>query len=393
MTAQHTKFANKYRPKNFTELLAQSALTKVLSYSISNNRISQSYLLTGIRGIGKTSAARIIAKTINCSATVVENGYVVPCDTCANCRSVAAFRHPDIIEIDGASRTSVDDIRDIIGSCDYRPLLGKYKIFIIDEVHMLSKSAFSALLKILEEPASHVIFIFATTEVQKIPLTIISRCQRYDLRRFTFEEIFQLIKNIATQENLLFTDEALNVITSCADGSARDAITMLDQASNLYTDTTKVIEESAVNQMLGLFSLSKVIELFEKILEKDSNGALEIVYQIYQCSGNVEKLIQAISDLVAFCSKAIVVNSYHDKLYSSYEQRIKAIISTTNLAQLTILWQIFNNGLRDISKSHNSLIAVEMLIIKAIYSVALPSIDEATLLSGTQNPPRQCHSL
>ncbi|WPY00580.1 DNA polymerase III subunit gamma/tau N-terminal domain protein [Candidatus Trichorickettsia mobilis] len=379
----YISLAKKYRPTKFTELFAQGALTKILSYAIQHNRLAQSYLLTGIRGVGKTSSARIIAKTINCTAQMVEQEQVVPCGRCQNCQGFLNNTHPDIIEIDAASRTSVDDIREIINSSEYKPLLAKYKVFIIDEVHMLSKSAFSALLKILEEPPTHVIFIFATTEVQKIPLTIISRCQRYDLRRFTFNEIQQLLQQIIKQENLHLSQEAVNTIAHLAEGSARDAITILDQAANLVDGKQlQSIDAAMINQMLGLVTTHSVIKILQKILLHDLGGALELVECLYNKSMDLEKLIASISDLIAYCCKHKMLKNYSSPLYESYQQDITNILTDVSLSQLTIMWQIFNNGLQDIRSAHNLLITTEMLIIKAIYAQTLPKAEDLISQEG-----------
>ncbi|CAN7942364.1 unnamed protein product, partial [Ixodes pacificus] len=259
-------FARKYRPNNFAELQGQEVLVKVLSYTILNDRLAGGYLLTGIRGVGKTTSARIIAKTVNCSALITENTTIKTCEECTNCISFNNHNHPDIIEIDAASKTSVDDIRRIIESAEYKPLQGKHKIFIIDEVHMLSKGAFNALLKTLEEPPPHIIFIFATTEVQKIPATIISRCQRYDLRRLSFEEIFKLLEYITKKENLKTDIEALRIIAYKSEGSARDAVSILDQAASMSAKSDNIISPQVINQMLGLVDSSFIIEFVECII-------------------------------------------------------------------------------------------------------------------------------
>lgn len=269
-SARHVPFARKYRPKNFKELLGQEVLTKTLSYCINNKKLTGAILLTGIRGVGKTSSARIVAKTVNCTSLLNDNlNNALPCELCKNCESFNKNTHPDIIEIDAASRTGVDDVREIIESSEYRPLLGEYKICVIDEVHILSKNAFNALLKLIEEPPPHVIFIFATTEVQKIPLTVLSRCQRYDLRRLSIEEILTLLKNIAQNENLKFEEEALKIIALKSEGSARDATGILDQASSYihHMDQNDIITAKSVNQMLGLVQISTILRLVRLIID------------------------------------------------------------------------------------------------------------------------------
>ena len=367
-------FARKYRPTNFSELCGQEVLTKILSYSIINNRLSQGYLLTGTRGVGKTSSARIIAKTINCTASIIADGNINPCEKCANCSNFKEHSHPDIIEMDAASKTSIDDIRKIIEHCEYKPMLGRYKVFIIDEVHMLSKGAFNALLKILEEPPAHVIFIFATTEVQKIPLTVISRCQRYDLRRLTFEEIFALIEKIATKENLNFDPSAFRVIALHSDGSARDAIALLDQAAILSKDD--IISGSTLTKMLGLVEVDNIIGFFNHIIANDASGAIVIVNKIYNASGDLEKFIESVSDFIAYLMKAKTLPDYRNHIYELYANGIKDILAKISFSQLSILWQIYKNGIFEVKASHNQLIETEILTLKSIYSNSLPIIEE-----------------
>ena len=226
--------ARKYRPQNFDELLGQDALVQTLTNAIKNNRLHHAYILTGIRGVGKTSTARIIAKALNCVGPDGNGGPTVhPCGVCENCKAITAGRHIDVMELDAASRTGVDDIREILDGVRYKPTNARYKIYIIDEVHMLSKNAFNALLKTLEEPPSHVIFIFATTEIRKVPVTILSRCQRFDLQRLTIEELMKMYHKIISAENIQADDEALQLLAMAADGSAGDATALLVQASSL----------------------------------------------------------------------------------------------------------------------------------------------------------------
>ena len=371
-------FARKYRPSKFSELLGQEVLTKTLTYCIENNRLAQAHLLTGIRGVGKTSSARIIAKTVNCTDLKKDKEQITPCDQCKNCTSFNNHNHPDIIEIDAASRTSVDDIREIIESSEYRPLLGAIKFFIIDEVHMLSKSAFNALLKVIEEPPKHVIFIFATTEVQKIPLTVISRCQRYDLRRLTFEELHVLARNIAEAEKLKFDDEALKIIAIKSEGSARDATVMIDQAASYVHNASdlKIITAEIIGKMLGLLQPSTIVRFAQSIIANDPTAAIGLLEEIYANANSLEYFVQTMADFMAELSKSKVMHNYHSHLYQNYSQEITDILIGTSLSRISILWQIFSNGVAEIKLSHNELISTQMLIIKAIYACNLPSAEE-----------------
>ncbi len=373
-TDQYITFARKYRPNNFSELYGQEVLVKVLNYTIINNRISQGYLLTGTRGVGKTTSARIIAKTINCTNPIIENNSIFFCENCQNCLSFINNKHPDIIEVDAASKTSVDDIRRIIESSEYKPLIGKYSVYIIDEVHMLSKGAFNALLKILEEPPEHIIFIFATTEPQKIPLTVISRCQRYDLKRLTPDKIFQLLEEIGQKEQLKIEPQALKVIASRSDGSARDAIAVLDQATGLGEGG--VITSQIVYQVLGLVDTSNIIKFFEYISQKSVDKAIGLVNELYIASANLEIFIASVADFIAHLNKVKLLTDYQDPVYESFDHEIKNILSQTELSQLSIIWQIYSKGVIEVKASHNQLIETEMLIIKSIYCQMLPNPEE-----------------
>jgi len=377
-SSTYIPFARKYRPTNFSELLGQEVLVKTLSYCINNNRLAQAHLLTGIRGVGKTSSARIIAKTVNCTDRQSEGNEVAPCEKCKNCESFNNHSHPDIIEIDAASRTGVDDIREIIESSEYRPLLGAMKFFIIDEIHMLSKSAFNALLKVVEEPPEHVVFIFATTEVQKIPLTVISRCQRYDLRRLTFDELHVLAHNIIKKEKLQFDEEAIKIIAIKSEGSARDATSMIDQAASYVHNSgdSDVISAEVVGRMLGLLQTSTVLKFAQLIIANDPKSAIELLDKIYANSNSLESFVQTMSDFFAELSKSKVITNYHNPLYASYSTEIADILIGTSLSRLTVLWQIFSNGTLEIKQSHNELACAEMLVIKAIYACNLPSVEE-----------------
>jgi DNA polymerase-3 subunit gamma/tau len=388
-TVSYIPFARKYRPKNFSELVGQEVLTKTLSYCISNKKLAGALLLTGIRGVGKTSSARIVAKTINCTSLKTHQNSVLPCEKCKNCESFQHNNHPDVIEIDAASRTGVDDVREIIESSEYRPLLGEYKIFIIDEVHMLSKSAFNALLKLIEEPPAHVIFIFATTEAQKIPLTVLSRCQRYDLKRLGFDEILSLLQKIAKDEGIKYEEEALKIIALKSEGSARDGTAILDQASSYIhnKDDNDVVTAGSVNKMLGLVQVSTILKLIQLIIAGNTAGAIKLLEEIYISSNSLEYFIQQVSDFIANLTKEKVIPGFHDPLYSHYSSEITDILVGMSLSRLSILWQIFNNGVDEIKLSHNELVTAQMLVIKAIYSCNLPKIEE--ILDAESHPDQQ----
>lgn len=388
-TSSYVPIARRYRPSEFADLIGQEVLAKTLSYSISNNKIANAYLFSGTRGIGKTTSARIVAKAINCTDRNQDSLTVSACGKCNNCLSVQNSNHPDILEIDAASRTSVDDVRTIIEGVEYKPLMGKFKVFIIDEVHMLSKSAFNALLKTLEEPPSHAIFIFATTEINKIPLTILSRCQRFDLRRLTTDELSALLKKISEKEGIKFDDDAIELIALKADGSARDAISMLDQASSLSHQNEGVVNLALVSKMVGSLSLDIVTLFLQKIVENDATSTIKVLQDVYVLNSDLISFFENIVDLIGYMSKVKIIEKYKLASYSSHHENIASISSKMTLGRLTLLWQIFSKGIVELKASHNQLLCAEMVAIKAIYASSLPtpkSLVETALKEGL---PRQ----
>ncbi len=388
---QYVPLALKYRPKKFLDLMGQRVLVQTLSSAIINSRLSHAYLLTGIRGVGKTTSARLIASAVNCENPVIKDQNVESCGKCNNCTSFINGGHPDIIEIDAASRTSVDDVRSIIESSEYKPLLGKYKIFIIDEVHMISKNAFNALLKTLEEPPRNVIFIFATTEVNKIPITILSRCQRFDLRRLAIDEITSLLTSIAKAEEIDYDEKSVALIALKAGGSARDAVSMLDQASLLSTtENQKLVTLELVQSMLGISSQDVVISFVENILKQDAVLSLQILNNIHSHGSDLICFMENALDVIGYLTKLSAVAEYKNDEYTEHNELLKNIASSTGVEVLTVLWQVFAKAIIELKTSHNQLLSAEMSTIKAIYAAILPSPREA-LEYVAQNPirPRQ----
>ena len=265
-------------------------------------------------------------------------------------------------------------------------MLGKYKLFIIDEVHMISKSAFNALLKILEEPPEHIIFIFATTEVRKIPITVLSRCQRYDLRRFTVNEIAQLMQNISNFENITITDDAIKLIAIKSEGSARDAVLLLEQAMNYTNGDSSSIEISAINKMIGATDIHTTLKLIKLIIANNARNALELLNEIYLNAHNPEYFLISVIELIAELTKAKVISNYKSPMIANITNEVTEILIGISLSRLSILWQIFSSGLVAVKTSHNQLIAIEMLIIKAIYACSLPQIEEI-MQCGTRQIP------
>ena len=378
--------ARKYRPQNFDELVGQEVLVTTLSNAIKNNRLHHAYILTGIRGVGKTTTARIIAKTLNCvdqSATLTAKA----CGVCDNCKLITASKHQDVIEIDAASRTGVDDIREIIDSIAYAPVMAKYKIYIIDEVHMLSNSAFNALLKTLEEPPAHVKFIFATTEIRKVPVTILSRCQRFDLRRLDEKEIETHLENILKQENLEAQPQALELIAKMSEGSVRDSLSLLDQAlaSNNHQ---KFLPAELVEKMLGLTDKVKVIELFENLLKGDFSGASQSFAELYSYSSDVSQLVLDLMEITHKTTSVKLIKGYKLEGYSQFQQeKISNIAREISLNSLTRIWQMLLKGNQEIVFSASPKMAFEMLLARICYMVALPNLQQVLLnLNEGQNP-------
>lgn len=357
--------ARKYRPVNFDELIGQEVLVRTLSNSIASGKVAHAFILTGIRGIGKTTTARIIAKALNC---VGENGEgndsKNPCGACSNCVAISNSRFQDVIEVDAASRTGVDDIREIIDSINYAPAIGKYKIYIIDEVHMLSNNAFNALLKTLEEPPAHTKFIFATTEIRKVPATVLSRCQRFDLRRLSNEELVVHLTNILKKENFEVEEQALNLIASAAEGSVRDSLSILDSALS-HNNYQKFLPASVVIEIMGFGDKNKILELFELILKGDVNSCLKAFEKFYENSTDIIALLQ---DLIDVSHKVTLIKTIKDYKVNNFslEQNKKAndISLAVSLADLIKIWQMLLKGLTELNYSINQKMAFEMLLIR-----------------------------
>ena len=370
--------ARKYRPIIFDDVIGQEAICQTISNSIKNHQIPSGYIFTGIRGTGKTTLARIIAKTINCTDKNQDGTFIKICQKCSNCLASNQNSHPDIIEIDAASHTGVDDIRSIIDSAEYKPMQGSYKIFIIDEVHMLSKSAFNALLKIIEEPPLHVLFILATTEINKVPLTVSSRCQKFFLKRLTIDQITQLLHKIISIENFDAEEEALRIIAYKADGSARDALSLLDQAIAIsWTKESKIIKTSIVREMIGIGDAEDIVKLLQFIIDQDASKAIDILHNIQLKNSNLFIFFENFLNFIGFIIKQKTIEDYKSLDYIDFIESIELIKNQIKLPYLIVLWQIFSKGIKEIKDSHNMLLASEMIVIKSIYTSTLPSLEEA----------------
>jgi len=384
-TTAYRVLARKYRPETFADLVGQEAMVRTLKNAFAADRIAQAFIMTGIRGTGKTTTARIIAKGMNCIGTDGTAGPTTePCGQCEHCTAIMEGRHVDVIEMDAASNTGVANIREIIDSVHYRAASARYKVYIIDEVHMLSTGAFNALLKTLEEPPEHVKFIFATTEIRKVPVTVLSRCQRFDLRRIEPEVMIALLRKIATSEGAEIADDALALITRAAEGSARDATSLLDQAISHGAGETTALE---VRAMLGLADRARVLDLLDMILRGDAAGALTEIGAQYAEGADPMAVLRDLSEITHWISVVkITPDAAEDPTISPEERdRGRIMADTLPIRVLTRLWQMLLKALEEVASAPNAMMAAEMAIIRLTHVADLPTPDE--LVRSLQNTP------
>ena len=369
---QYVALARKYRPQTFEDLLGQDALVQTLTNAIQNNRLHHAYILTGIRGVGKTTTARLIARAINCTGVDGKGGPTIhPCGECENCKAIAADRHIDVIELDAASKTGVDDMREILDGVRYKPTMARYKVYIIDEVHMLSKSAFNALLKTLEEPPSHVMFIFATTEIRKVPVTILSRCQRFDLQRISVETLVKLFHKVLSAEKIEAEEEALHIVARAADGSARDGLSMLDQAIVLGNGK---IESASVKNMLGLADRQQTFCLYEKLLEGNMPDVLSVLHQLYTDGATPMLIIQDLVDITHLLAKTKIVPDFiNDATVSENDREMCKKLNSVSIAILSKIWQMLIKGISELQYANVQIDALEMILMRIAYSANMPT--------------------
>ncbi len=356
--------ALKYRPQTFDDLIGQEVVAETITNSIKADKIPNAYLFTGIRGIGKTTIARIVAKTLNCS-NGIENKCKVKCD---NCDSIASSNHIDVLEMDAASKTGVDDVRDLIEFSRYGPTSAKYKIFIIDEVHMLSKQAFNALLKTLEEPPEYLKFIFATTEIKKIPITVVSRCQRFDLSRIKSSELFEFIKKIKDKENGKVTDDALKLIVKISEGSVRDALSLLDRAL-LSLDENIELDLNAAQKIFGYFDKSQLIDLFELILKGEETKVINIYRKIYDQGVEPKVFINDFLELLYYFKNinSLTLESTNFSLNDEEFSKIKSISNKVESNVLVLFWQFAISSLEELDIVSNQHMSIEMFLIRLMH--------------------------
>ena len=380
--AGYRVLARKYRPKNFSDLIGQEALVRTLTNAFTTGRIAQGYMLTGVRGIGKTTTARLIARALN-----YPNGPTMDMpEMTAGCEAILESRHIDVIEMDAASNTGVDNMREIIDSVRYAPVQAKYKVYIIDEVHMLSKSAFNALLKTLEEPPPHVKFIFATTEIRKVPVTILSRCQRFDLKRLDAALLMQHYGKIAKLENVEAEDEALRMIARAAEGSVRDGLSLLDQAI-AYGDGH--VKSADVMTMLGLIDRGQVIGLFDAVMAGDAPRMLADVARQYEAGGDPETILTDMADFVHWVTRLKLVpdSAMMDQSRTEEEKTRGAdFAKRLGMAHLTRAWQMLLKGISETALSNQPLQAAEMVLIRLAHAANFPSGEDLAKLAQDVKP-------
>ncbi len=362
--------ALKYRPKTFDDLIGQEVVAETITNSIKADKIPNAYLFTGIRGIGKTTTARIVAKALNCS-NGIENKCKIKCD---NCDAITNSNHIDVLEMDAASKTGVDDVRDLIEFSRYGPTSAKYKIFIIDEVHMLSKQAFNALLKTLEEPPEYLKFIFATTEIKKIPITVVSRCQRFDLSRIKSSELLEYIKLIKDKENGKITEDALKLIVKISEGSVRDALSLLDRAL-LSLDDGKELDLNSAQKIFGYFDKSQLIDLFELILKGEETKVINIYRKIYDQGVEPKVFINDFLELLYYFKNinSLTLESTNFSLNDEEFSKIKNLSNQIDSEVLILFWQFAISSLEEIDIVSNQHLSIEMFLIRLMHLSSVKS--------------------
>ena len=379
--------ARKYRPGSFAEMIGQDAMVRTLRNAIASSRIAHAFILTGVRGVGKTTTARIIARALNCVGKDGKGGPTAdPCGVCEHCIAIAEDRHVDVMEMDAASRTGVDDIRELIEGVRYRPVSARYKVYIIDEVHMLSRNAFNALLKTLEEPPEHVKFVFATTELRKVPVTVLSRCQRFDLKRVDAAVLIDYFAKIAGQEKVEIAPGALRLIARAADGSVRDGLSLLDQA---IAHAGGAVDEAMVRDMLGLADGARVYDLYDALMRGAAGEALDLLAELNRAGADPAVVLSDLLDLVHFLTRIKVLPETADdaRVADTERARAKEMAGRLSMPVLTRAWQILLKGLSEVREAPSDSHAAEMVLVRLAYSADMPTPGELVAKLDTGRPP------
>ena len=385
-TKNNTKIlALKYRPRVFKDLIGQEIIAETISNAIKIGKIPNAYLLTGIRGVGKTTTARLIAKAMNCTKNFEKGEICGEKETC-HCKEIENSNHIDVLEMDAASKTGIDDIRELIENAKYNPTSAKFKIFIIDEIHMLSKQAFNGLLKTLEEPPEKLKFILATTEVRKIPVTILSRCQRFDLKRVPLEEIFKHIKKISEIENGKISESALKLLAKASEGSVRDALSLLDRAiiyQNLNNE--KTLESSDVRKMLGIADKSKLVDLINNIFSGEQKKSLDILRELTESGLDAKNFLNDFLELIYVYGRRISLGKIENDLFISDSELnlIEKGSKDLNMQDISLFWQLTLKTIEDIKVVPNDNLALEMFVLQLIYMKNIGS-DQQDLISSKE---------
>ncbi|MCE7998407.1 MAG: DNA polymerase III subunit gamma/tau [Rhodobiaceae bacterium] len=367
--------ARKYRPTTFDDLVGQEAMVRTLSNAFESGRIAHAFMLTGVRGVGKTTTARILARALNYTKADGDKPTIELHDFGEHCEAIMESRHQDVLEMDAASRTGIDDIREIIESVRYNPVSARYKVYIIDEVHMLSKAAFNGLLKTLEEPPEHVKFIFATTEIRKVPVTVLSRCQRFDLRRLSAEELMGLLKKVADKESVAIEDAALGLLARAAEGSARDGLSLLDQGIAHGAGT---IKEEDVRDMLGLADRARVFDLFDLVMKGDIAPALAELRDQYDAGADPAVVLSDLAELTHWLTRLKLAESAADDMTVTETERVRGqeMAKALPVRVLSRTWQMLLKGIGEVQGAAKPIAAAEMILVRLAYVADQPSPEE-----------------
>ena len=376
-TNDHKVFALKYRPVNFKELIGQDIMVQTITNSIKFKNLPNAYLLTGIRGVGKTTTARLIAKAINCKKNFIQEEKCNSQEYC-HCKDINNSRHLDVLEMDAASRTGIDDIRELIESSKYNPTNAKYKIFIIDEVHMLSKQAFNGLLKTLEEPPPHLKFIFATTEVKKIPVTIVSRCQRFDLHRVPIKILMDNLSKISKIEKFKISENALKLIAKASEGSVRDSLSLLNRAFVSQFIAEKEIDETFIRKMLGIADRSKILKLLSLVFNGEQKKSIELLREMINEGIEPSNFLNDLLEIIYFIQQKKSLGNFDSDLSISESEieMIDMVSKSVSTSTLVLFWQFILKGLDELVLVSNPLLSLEMLIFRLLHLKEMPTYDD-----------------